>query len=255
MRKIVTTKEIFSKQPIALKKSKLPFSEYGKNVYSQTGEDGILEEIIKRVNPNPYYVDIGAWDGYHLSNIANLRENYGWKGVSFEGNDNKVQENSISLHYAYVKPDNIKELLEQYNVPTLIGLLSIDIDGDDPYLFEEVLKHRLTEIAILEFNPGLPNNQSIRIIKQGEAQNNYNIHKGYFGANLAEMYDIAKESGLQFVTTCGCNAIFVMEELFDKLGIERLTKDDIMAIHSSHDEYNYWRRRILKNNLEWEVRL
>ena len=255
MRKIVTTKKIFDAKPLVGKNAKLPFSEYAKNVFSQTGEDGILEEIIKRIDPYHYYVDIGAWDGYHLSNVANLRDNHGWAGVSFEGNDNKVTGNNINLHYAFVKPDNINELIEKYEIPSEVGLLSVDIDGDDAYVFETCLKNMGAQIAIVEFNNGLPNNQSIRIRYQGEAQNNHNIHKGYWGANLAEMYDIAIEHCMEFVTTCGCNAIFVQNELFDKLGIERLSKSDVMAIHSKQGDYKYWQRRILKHDLDWEVRL
>ena len=51
---------------------------YKKNIYSQFGEDGIIEEILKRLKNkiNKTCVEFGAWDGIHLSNTYNLIKNH-----------------------------------------------------------------------------------------------------------------------------------------------------------------------------------
>ena len=53
----------------------LNLHDFKKNIYSQFGEDGILSELISRLPQealNHTAVEFGAWDGIHLSNIANL---------------------------------------------------------------------------------------------------------------------------------------------------------------------------------------
>ncbi len=42
--------------------------DYGKNVYSQTGEDGVIEKILDILpDRDSWCVEFGAWDGVHLS--------------------------------------------------------------------------------------------------------------------------------------------------------------------------------------------
>ena len=61
------------------------YLKFRKNIYSQNGEDGILEEIIKRINLKEIEVcEFGAWDGKHYSNTFNLVENYSAKAVYIE---------------------------------------------------------------------------------------------------------------------------------------------------------------------------
>ena len=68
-------------------------SKFRFNIYSQNGEDGIIEELIKRLNIDKtnnqkWCVEFGAWDGMHLSNTFNLVTK-GWKAVYIEGDPNR----------------------------------------------------------------------------------------------------------------------------------------------------------------------
>ena len=48
-------------------------SEYKKNIYSQGGEDGVIEKIFDIVNERDFWcVEFGAADGQWLSNSKNL---------------------------------------------------------------------------------------------------------------------------------------------------------------------------------------
>ena len=70
------------------------FLKYRKNIYSQNGEDGILEELIKRINLKEIEVcEFGAWDGKHYSNTFNLVEKYSAKAVYIE--QDKVRFNDL----------------------------------------------------------------------------------------------------------------------------------------------------------------
>jgi len=68
------------------------YNKYRKNVYSQNGEDGIIEELLKRLNINNGWVcEFGAWDGIHLSNTFNLvKKNF--NAVFIEGDKNKYND-------------------------------------------------------------------------------------------------------------------------------------------------------------------
>lgn len=66
--------------------------KYRKNYYSQNGEDGVIEEILKRMGiKQGWFVEFGAWDGKYLSNTYALVEK-GWKGVEIEGDKTKFEK-------------------------------------------------------------------------------------------------------------------------------------------------------------------
>ena len=66
----------------------MEFEKFKKNIYSQNGEDGIIEEILKRLakSLDKNFCEFGAWDGIHLSNCYNLIQSQSYKGLFIEGN-------------------------------------------------------------------------------------------------------------------------------------------------------------------------
>ena len=70
------------------------FAKYKHNVYSQNGEDGIIQELLLRlkdkINPDPWCVEFGAWDGIHCSNTFNLVKS-GWNAFYIEGNKERFK--------------------------------------------------------------------------------------------------------------------------------------------------------------------
>jgi fibrillarin-like rRNA methylase len=70
-----------------------PLLQYRNNLYSQNGEDGIIRELINRLQikePN-WVCEFGAWDGKHLSNTFALVER-GWNAVYIEGDPEKFSD-------------------------------------------------------------------------------------------------------------------------------------------------------------------
>lgn len=256
---IKSAKELYDENSVQHKSALKPFHEYFKTVLSQYGEDGILEEILERINcTNNYYVEFGAGDGRTISNTAYLRENKNWTGLLLEGDKNlvdSVDNNSINLHNEMIFSDNINDLFDKYRVPKNFGLLSIDIDGDDAYVLDALDFNRFSPDAlIIEFNPGLPNHRGIKIKEQKNNLSNGDFHKrGYVGANICELYNIAQKKGYEFVTSISVNLIFVKKELFGLLNIPKLSKSEIMSIHSYGNNHDIWKKDIFNYNDDWVV--
>jgi hypothetical protein len=203
------------------------FTQYKKKVFSQHGEDGIIEQIFKIIGTyNNYYIEFGGWDGVYLSNTANLRINNGWSGLLLEGNKEKVMSmknrEEINLQNEWITKDNINDLFKKYNVPETFDLLSIDIDGDDYYVWK-ALDYK-PRVVVVETNPGISNSLPLTIL-----EGRTNVYKNnYFGANLHAFLDLASEKGYKFLTIEEHNAFFVLDSDFEKFGIKDNTKDEIL---------------------------
>jgi hypothetical protein len=251
--------EFYSENKIEKKDSPKPLLEFEKTIFSQYGEDGILEEIFNRIKTeNKYYIEFGAGDGFYLSNTANLRVNEGWNGVLFEGNEKLIQNTNrdeLNLHNELIFSDNVNDIFDKYNVPKNIGLLSVDVDGDDAYIIQSINFEKFSpDVIICEFNPGLPNHKGIKIIEQKNNLSDSDLHsRGYVGCNIRELYNILTPKGYKFVTSISVNCFFVKEEYFKLLNISDLEKDEIMSIHSYSDGYSSWKSQIIYYNDSWVV--
>ncbi len=121
---------------------------YYANFHSQTGQDGILAEIFRRISISKgTFVEFGAWDGLYLSNTRWLYEK-GWDGVFIEGDDKKYAEltslykntNTRCLHAMVGASKNncLSETLRNVVDTDDINLVSIDVDGMDLDIFESM---------------------------------------------------------------------------------------------------------------------
>lgn len=121
-----------------------------RNIYSQNGEDGVIEYIFNHVAVQDPGVccEFGAWDGVHLSNTRNLILQRGWTGVMIEGEkeriasikDNYKNRQDVFAISEFVDDDknSLRNILIRYKLEKYIDkmdFLSIDIDGLDSYIF------------------------------------------------------------------------------------------------------------------------
>jgi len=195
------------------------YNTYSRNVYSQNGEDGIIEELLKRLDINNGWVcEFGAWDGVYLSNTFNLVEK-GFNAVFIEGdidkyNDllNTVQKykNIIPLN-AFVDyndtQNSLDNLLKKTNIPIDFDILSIDIDSYDYHVWKS-LKIYKPKIVIIEINSSVHTDD-----------NNY-IHDSekYNGTGFKPTFDLGIDKEYTFVLHTG-NMVFIRNDLFNKLNI------------------------------------
>jgi hypothetical protein len=218
-----------------------PFKSYERNVTSQFGEDGIIDEIFQRIGTeNKLCVEFGAWDGMQFSNTWNLWHNCNWDAILIEADGNKFKELTLNTKsYLKVKAINkyvssdgensLENILLKLNVPKDFNLLSIDIDGDDYYIFDS-LNNFNPKLIIIEYNPTIPAHLSI-IQKKGE----------YFGSSALAIHELAEKKGYKLVHISDTNIFLVHKEYFPQLNIESQNILDIFPskylnyIFSSYD--------------------
>lgn len=187
----------------------IDLSYYEKSVYSQQGEDGIIEKIFDLIGvSSKYYVEFGAKDGHHLSNTKLLREKHGWKGLLL---DDKYIDKKINLYKEFITAENINELFRKYNVPEDFDLLSIDIDYNDFHIWNAIDPRYRPRVVIIEYNAThLPNED--KVVKYEPY--GFWDRSNYYGASILALYRLGRKKGysLVYAEKNGINLFFIRED-------------------------------------------
>ena len=192
---------------------------FERKIYSQNGEDGILHELLFRVGRDRYFVEFGVWDGSEC-NTALLAEWYGWHGLLIEGDPilaeglrsrHRVREDDVKVMCEFITRENIVDLFRRGGVPEEFDFLSIDIDGNDYWVWEALDAYR-PRVVVIEYNGSLPA-QSFWIMRYNPA---HEWDKTlYYGASLAALEHLGLQKGYALLGTdsVGINAFFVRRDL------------------------------------------
>lgn len=143
----------------------LMLHQWAARGYSQLGADGILHKLFQDIGVvNRTFVEFGTQSGVEC-NTRRLRVACGWSGLLMDGG---FDDPNINLHKEFITAENIVQLLQKYNVPRSVDLLSVDIDGNDHHVLANILKSGFAprvivvetnfqvvdESAIVKYNPG-----------------------------------------------------------------------------------------------------
>jgi hypothetical protein len=220
-----------------LKKSSRWLNEFSKDVYSQTGEDGVIAKALEILpSRNRWCVEFGAWDGKHLSNTYNLVESENYNVVLVEGN--KVKYESLRNEYPYreratfvgqfvgwEENDNLDTILEKTPTPLDFDLLSIDVDGNDYHIWKAVQKYR-PKLVLIEFNPTSSN----RFDHIQPADPNCNQSN-----SPAPLVRLGKSKGYELISVIGPNLLFVDRQYYEAFHIP----DNSLEILRDEDEVTH----------------
>jgi len=128
--------------------NKARLEHYGFKVFSQSDEDGIIEEIFKRVETtSKTFIEFGAETGQENNTRYLLLK--GWTGLWIEGNpdyvpattyyyENDISNNNLKFISSFVDAENINDLISSAGFKGEIDFLSIDIDGNDYHVFQSI---------------------------------------------------------------------------------------------------------------------
>ncbi|MEN8182597.1 MAG: hypothetical protein ABFS46_08690, partial [Myxococcota bacterium] len=195
-------------------------------VFSQHGEDGVIERIFEIIEPTRrFVVEFGAHDGIQNSNARNLILNHGWDAFLIEGHPGRARKLArnyadhpgVTTQHAWVFPGNIEILFEENRVPEDLDLLVIDIDSNDYYVWRAIQGFRPKAVMIesnVMFAP--PRKMVIDFHPM-----NYWDGTWYHGASLQSYYELAKKKGYELIhcMSYGPNAFFVDARYYDRFGI------------------------------------
>ena len=184
---------------------------FERTVFSQNGEDGILELIFEAIETtNKYYVEFGVEDGSER-NTRNLQEMYGWSGLLMDGG---YENEQINLNKEFITAENINQLFEKYNVPEEFDLLSIDIDYNDFHVWKALEEKYKPRVVIIEFNGLFSESDDLVVKYDPKAAWDKTI---YCGASIKAMYNlgISKGYSLVYVENNGVNLFFIRDDVLD----------------------------------------
>jgi hypothetical protein len=200
-------------------------------VYSQWGEDGIIAYLVSKLNiENNIFIEFGV-ENYTESNTRFLLKQFNWSGLVIDGskeNIDYIKKDEIMWKYnltplqAFITKDNINDLISSYTTEKDIGLLSIDIDGNDYWIWEsiEVINPR---IVICEYNNLFGGEQSVTIpYDPFFVRNELHYSNLYFGCSISALKNLATKKGYSFVgsNSAGNNAFFIRNDLREGFPLE-----------------------------------
>jgi hypothetical protein len=199
-------------------------------VFSERGEDGIIQYFINNIEiKNKIFIEFGVED-YRESNTRFLLVNDLWKGLVIDSNKNfiaKIKKDVIYYKYdltavhTFITKENINQIIVNTGIKGDIGLLSIDIDGNDYWIWETINVIN-PAIVICEYNSLFGMKLPVSIPYEA----NFNRTKAhysnlYFGVSLPALVNLASQKNYAFVgsNSAGSNAFFVKKELSSGLKI------------------------------------
>ena len=210
---------------------KMPFipsfwDDYGFRVFSQNNEDGLIQYIIHHTDiPSRSFIEFGVED-YSECNTRFLIMHNNWSGLVMDGSEKAMQDlrrqniyirRQIESKSAFITRDNINSLISSSGYSGKIGLLSVDIDGND-YWVLEAIECIQPQILICEFNPLFGAEEKVAIPYKEDFYRHSAHYSGYYyGASLNAFTHLANSRGYKLVciNNLGNNAFFVKKDATD----------------------------------------
>jgi hypothetical protein len=225
-------------------------NKYEYQVYSQNGEDGIIHEIFKRIGTtNKFFVEFGSANGIECNTLLLLMQD--WKGCWLDGSDENLKfikqkfgfmiGKQLSVMKSFITAENIEESFTSLKVPKEFDLLSIDIDGNDYWVWKAISNYR-PRVVIIELNPLFP--PPIEFIINYDAHKIYPPTTSHSGASLKALEILGKKKGYALVgcNFLGGNAFFVREDLVGDHFLRPFTAEnhyespkDFLTMKNGHD--------------------
>jgi hypothetical protein len=202
----------------------LDFSDAEFQVSSQWGEDGLIQFLIRRVPiERRIFIEFGVED-YREANTRFLLQNDNWSGLVIDGSEEHIEtlrrdaiywRYNIKAKAAFIDAENIDALFASEGISGDIGLLSVDIDGNDYWVWQKISSVS-PRIVIAEFNGifGPSATVSVPYDPKFTRSNAHSSHL-FYGASLGALVYLAGLKGYSLVgiNRNANNAFFVRNDV------------------------------------------
>lgn len=204
-------------------------------VYSQWGEDGIIDHLINRISvTSRSFVEFGV-ENYTEANTLFLLKHRYWRGLVIDGSVENIAAIKRSSEYwrhnlraeaTFITRDNINDIIIRNGLGGELGLLSVDIDGNDYWVWEAI-NCVSPCIVVAEYNSLFgPNAKLSTPYKDDFVRSHADSTNMYYGASIAALNQLAEGRGYSLVAgnSAGNNVFFVRNDLIGTL--KKLTPEE-----------------------------
>jgi tetratricopeptide (TPR) repeat protein len=201
-----------------------------RKVYSQNGEDGVIESLFAELGTtNKFFVEFGCDNGWECNGAYLLEQD--WTGLQMDSRGRSTNPR-CTIYQEFITAENVNDVFRKHNVPAEFDLLSIDIDGNDFWVWQQITTR--PRVVVIEYNASMPPNERSSIAYDPKFVWN---GSDYLGASLLALKELGQRKGytLVYCERAGVNAFFVANELLPD-GFEPLSIEEIYRLPN----YGYW---------------
>ena len=206
-------------------KDPIPLRESEFRAFSQFGDDGIIQYVTSRIDlpaVERRFIEFGV-ENYREANTRFLLLNDNWSGLVMDGSESHVASiRSEQIHWRhdltalarFITRENINSIIEEAGFSGRVGILSIDVDGNDYWIWEALTTVN-PAIVIIEYNGIFGSREAVTIPYQAEfVRQNAHYSYLYWGTSLPALCHLAARKGYIWIgcNSAGNNAYFVRNE-------------------------------------------
>ncbi|MES9899035.1 MAG: hypothetical protein ABW148_08435 [Sedimenticola sp.] len=214
-------------------------------IFSQWGDDGIIQYLISHIGvQNDTFIEFGCGN-YRESNTRFLLVNDNWRGLVMDSSPQNITTIQSEWYYwrhdltakqAFITSENINTLIERESISGDIGILHIDVDGNDYWIWKAI-EVVTPEIVIVEYNSLFGAERAITV-PYGPDFDRYAAHfSGLFaGSSLTALCDLAQKKGYAFIgsNSAGNNAYFVRNDRVGDLPVVSVAQGYVQCRFREH---------------------
>lgn len=201
------------------------------NVFSQFGEDGVIQELLRRIQVvvplSHQAIEFGASDGINCSNTRNLLLHSAFHVVYIESSKklfkqllDNTQGLSVTNILTFIQSKNsntLEDVLKSHNLAKIdFDLLSIDIDGNDYWILDSFTFFR-PKIIVVEFNPTIPID-----VSYVQPENSFVRH----GSSALALMHLGNKKGYSAIHATSCNLFLLRDDIVDQI------RHDLVGVNS-----------------------
>ncbi len=210
---------------------------------SQNGEDGILRYLFDEIGfESRWFVEFGF--GAAQCNALRLMLKEDFHGLLMDGSAENVDYfnyaakqhgiDRITAVQAFITRGNLQSLIRDNGVPRDIDLLSLDVDGNDYWLWE-ALECISPRVVCIEYNAGIGPELALTV-PYDDSFERYSKHPSgfYYGASLAALRSLGQRKGYYLIgcDSTGTNAFFLRDDV-EIEGVTALTAREAFRPHAN----------------------